>query len=130
MTDHPDIRDIRNILSQRRDIYLHARNATAPDGTPPILGVQLRRAIETEVRGADSYHPFNYKGWLYYGQAFAINRPNRGKLTKDQTEWAEDFKAMGGVYVAAKDMRDVLVALGKEPAEMQEYLDRAPMKRF
>lgn len=127
--DHPDIKEIRAILSDRRDILLHAR-PPGGDGMAPILGTHLRRCVETEVRAPDSYNPYNYKGWKYYGQTFAIDRPSRGKLSDAQAEWRQEFEAVGGQYIAAKDINDVLRALGKEPDDVAEYLARAPMKRF
>ena len=58
---------ILKALKSRKDIWLD--DATSGhDGAPKIRGVQLKRAKETEVRGADGYHPFTYTGWLYYGQ--------------------------------------------------------------
>lgn len=127
-TDHPDIKEIRAILSDRADIFLHPR--ISGDGVPPIIGTHLRRCVETEVRAPDSYNPYNYKGWKYYGQSFAIDRPSRGKLSEAQAEWKQAFEDVGGLYIAAKDINDVTRALGKEPDDVAEYLARAPMKRF
>lgn len=130
MTEHPDIKEIRTLLADRQDVMLLPRLAVVPPGAPSILGVHLRRCVETEVRAPDSYNPYNYKGWKYYGQSFAIDRPSRGKLTEDQQEWRKAFEAVGGLYIAAKDINDVTRALGKEPDDVAEYLARAPMKRF
>lgn len=130
MTDHRDISAIRSELKARRDIMLFDRNDEGDLGAAPITGLQLRRVTETEVRGADSYHPFNYKGWKYFGQAFAIERPIRGRITKPQSEWKAAFENVGGVYIEAVNFDDVLKALGSEPPDVKDYLARAPMRRF
>lgn len=126
--EHRDIADIRTALLKRRDIGLFP--AERDDGVPPIIGTQLRRVTETEVRGPDSYHPFTYRGWKYYGQSFAVDRAVRGKLNKEQLAWKADFELLGGVYVTAADMRDVITALGNEPDDVIDYLGRKPMKPF
>jgi hypothetical protein len=77
------------------------------------------------VRGADSYHPFTYTGWLYYGQAFAIETEftrSKNPLSHDQLDWMNDFAKAGGQYIEARTMDDVRDALGREePQPWKEY---------
>lgn len=129
--EHRDIADIRAALGKRRDIYLFPRASTPPDGTAPIIGFQLRRVIETEVRAPDSYNPFTYRGYLYYSQAFAVDKmPKAGGPSKDQSRWAVPFTDCGGIYIAARDMRDVIEALGNEPEDVENYLNRIKLRQF
>lgn len=124
MTEHRDLKDIRGTLAARRDVYLFP----ASDGA--LTGFQIRRTVETYVKGADTYHPFQYKGWLYYGQAFAIDRVSRKAPTDEQEEFRVGFEAVGGVHTYAKDMREVLELLGDEPPNVEEYLNRTPMRHY
>jgi len=124
MTEHRDIKDIRSALAKRADIYLFP----ADDG--PLIGFQLRRASESYVKGADTYHPFQYKGWMYYGQVFAIDRVTKKKPTAEQERFREEFEEKGGKHTYAKDMRDVINLLGHEPENVGEYLDRTPMRLY
>ena len=77
------------------------------------------------MRGADSYHPFTYTGWLYYGQAFAIETEftrSKNPLSPDQLDWLNDFAKAGGQYIEARTMDDVRDALGREePQPWKEY---------
>ena len=126
MSQHRDIKDIRDALSERRDIYLFP----ATDG--PLLGVHLRRGSESYVKGADTYHPFQYKGWLYYGQAFAIDRVSgaKKKPTDEQEEFREAFERCGGIHAYAKNVNDAIDLLGEEPENVAEYINRTPMRMF
>lgn len=115
---------ILKALRARPDIWLD--NATLDfEGAPAIRGVQLRRVIETETRGKDSYHPFQYTGWMYYGQAFAIEtdiRKGERPLTKEQLRWRDTYSPSGGWYIEARLMHDVTDVLGKaEPQPWAEY---------
>jgi hypothetical protein len=111
-------------LRGRKDIWLDEA-ISGHKGAPAIRGVQLKRARETEVRGADGYHPFTYTGWLYYGQAFAIETEftrSKNPLSPDQLDWLDKFTKVGGQYIEARTMQDVDDALGKtEPQPWSEY---------
>ena len=115
---------ILKALKARKDIWLD-NSIAAHLGAPSIRGVQLKRARETEVRGADGYHPFTYTGWLYYGQAFAIETEftrNRNPLSPDQLDWLDHFAKAGGQYIEARSMEDIDDALGKtEPQPWAEF---------
>ena len=115
---------ILKALKARKDIWLDDA-ISGHSGAPAIRGVQLRRAKETEVRGADGYHPFTYNGWLYYGQAFAIETEftrSKNPLSSDQLDWLYNFDKVGGKYIEARSMQDVEDALGKsEPQPWSEY---------
>ena len=94
MTEHRDLKDIRSALTKRRDIYLFP---ASDDG--PLTGFQLRRASESYVKGADTYHPFQYKGYIFYGQAFAIDRVVGKKPTAGQETYRLDFEDHGGLFM-------------------------------
>ena len=118
---------IHKAFLHRPDIWFD--NAISPnDGCPEIRGVRLRRVKETEVRGADSYHPFTYSGWYYFGQAFAVETEmikGRNPLSKSQLEWRGNFEAAGGLYIEAWNLDDVYEALGKtKPDPWSEYETR------
>ena len=118
---------ILKALRARPDIWLD--NAVLEfEGAPSIRGIQLRRVIETETRGKDSYHPFQYTGWMYYGQAFAIEtdiRKGERPLTKEQLRWRDLFVTSGGLYITATNMHHVTDELGKtEPQPWSEYARR------
>lgn len=130
MTERRDISAIRSELKARRDIMLFDKNPDGHPGAAALTGTQIRRVKETEIRGAESYHPLNYVGWKYFGQAFAIERPIRGKLTKPQSNWKASFENVGGVYIEAESIDDVMKVLGPEPPDVTDYLARAPLKRF
>jgi|GEM_PF-2850504 len=115
-------------LKGRRDIWLDNVSDEAVEcGSPAIRGIQLRRAKESETRGADGYHPYHYVGWLYYGQAFAIEtefRNSKNPLTQVQLDWMDDFSAKGGLYIEARNVDDALAkgALGRsEPQPWNDY---------
>lgn len=118
---------ILKALKSRKDIWLDESISTH-NGAPKIRGVQLKRAKETEVRGADGYHPYHYIGWLYYGQSFAIETEfskTKNPLSPDQLDWLDKFTRVGGQYIEARTMQDVDDALGKaEPQPWGEYEDR------
>lgn len=111
-------------LRCRKDIWLDD-STSKHEGAPSIRGVQLKRAKETEVRGPDSYHPFTYTGWLYYGQAFAIETnfsKSKHPLSRDQLDWLDEFSKVGGLYIEARTIQDVDDALGKaEPQPWKDY---------
>ena len=113
-------------LGSRRDIWLsNTVDVYADDGSPTLQGVQLRRLQEREVRGADSYHPYTYVGWKYYGQSFAIETEmvkSRSPLDKDQLRWRGDYEAAGGLYIEAWSLENVFEELGRqEPKPWSEY---------
>lgn len=129
MTDHPEIAAIRRKLDGRKDIKLDPRNPSPPKGAPPLTGVQIRRTRETHTLGADSFHPHTYVGWLYYGQAFAVDRKQgRGesrKFTAAQKAWKEDFEAVGGVYLEPHEVELAYPdGLGTEPKDIDSHLSR------
>lgn len=118
--------EIIKALSAREDVWLD--DAAAPDGSPDIRGVQLRRFKESSVVGPDSYHPFQRLEWVYVGQSFAIEtelKKGAKPLNLQQLQWRDDFEAVGGLYIEAHTMADVVDALGvKEPQPWAEFLDR------
>jgi len=119
--------DINSHLNRREDIWVD--DSVSPDlGCPAIRGIKLKRIQETEVRGPDSYHPYEFKGWKYYGLAFAIETDiafSRTPFTKDQMKWRDDFEVCGGVYIEARNIANVFEVLGKSrPEPWDEYLDR------
>lgn len=118
--------EILKALSLRKDIWLD--DAAAPDGSPEIRGVQLKRVKESSVVGGDGYHPFNRVEYVYFGAAFAIEtefQKSKNPLTKSQTAWRDSFENVAGLYIEARSIADVTDALGeKEPQPWFEYESR------
>lgn len=119
---------ILKALKDRKDIWLD-NSIAAHLGAPSIRGVQLKRFQEREIRGAESYHPFEFKGWRFFGQAFAIETEftrSRNPLSSDQLDWLDKFTMVGGQYIEARSMEDVYEALGKsEPQPWDQYVSRS-----
>lgn len=118
--------EIIRSLRGRRDVWLD--ESVGGTGCPDIRGNILKRVIETEIRGRDSYHPFNYSGYFYYGQSFAIEvelRKGEKPLTKEQLAWRVDYERAGGLYIEARTMEDVWDVLGRqEPQPWLQYEQR------
>lgn len=118
--------EILKHLSARKDIWLD--DAAAPDGSPEIRGVQLRRLKETSVVGGDGYHPFNKIEWVYVGQSFAIEtefQKSKNPLSKAQLAWRDAFENVAGLYIEARSLDDVTEVLGsKEPQPWKEFQER------
>lgn len=58
--------------------------------------------------------------WHYYGQAVAIEtKALKGTQRQAQEDWQAAFERVGGVYILARSVEDVLDALGPEP-ELEE----------
>tara|TARA_R110000868_G_scaffold95522_8_gene262679 strand:+ start:218 stop:616 length:399 start_codon:yes stop_codon:yes gene_type:complete len=115
-------------LRSRKDIWLDEAISNHK-GAPAIRGVQLKRFQEREIRGAESYHPFEFKGWRFFGQAFAIETEftrSKNPLSPDQLDWLDKFTKAGGQYIEARSMEDVYEALGKsEPQPWDQYVSRS-----
>ena len=115
---------IVRMLKVRKDIWLDDAVSQDP-GAPRIRGIKLKRVKETEVRGPESYHPFTYTGWLYYGQSFAIETDfskSKNPLSNDQLDWMDKFARVAGQYIEVRSLQDVDDALGKEePQPWSEY---------
>ena len=93
-----------------------AKVRSAPTGFPDLIGTQLRRVYARKVTAPESgfmRHERDY--WLEYGQSVAIEtKAPRGVLSDAQKNWRAAFEAMGGVYVLAREVDDVMEALGYE----------------
>lgn len=119
---------ITDVLMKRRDITLDD-GVSLDDGAPLIRGTQLKRARETEVRGPETYHPFTYVGWIYYGQSFAVEtnyKTDGDPLSKAQRDWRNAFEGAGGQYFMAQTLDEVYEELGDaHPEPWGEYLSRS-----
>lgn len=119
---------ILEFLAKREDIWLD--EGVRRTEAPTIVGIQLKRVKETEVRGPESYHPFNYVGWKYYGQSFAIelnfSKHSKPILSPEQEEWRDEFEGHGGIYIMPRAMSDIYEHLGTHcPQPWDEYLERS-----
>jgi len=122
--------DIRLAIGARPDVLIARINTgvyaapgqpgtrvrSAPNGFPDIIGTQLqriktRRTVETNF---SLYEGPEY--WHTYGQAIAIEtKTTRGRMSEQQAAWRAAFERVGGIYVLARDVRDVLDVLGPVP---------------
>tara|TARA_R110000751_G_scaffold18476_5_gene56214 strand:- start:7690 stop:8079 length:390 start_codon:yes stop_codon:yes gene_type:complete len=110
--------EILNFISERPDISISAVMGDSDD--PQFVGTRLMRFQETELRAPDSYNPFQYTGWKYYGQAFCL-----GSVVTDTNEkgvWVESFEEAGGKYVEVESMYDIYEVFGEGlPGPWDEY---------
>lgn len=54
--------------------------------------------------------------WHYYGQAIAIEtKSKRGVISQEQDDWRVAFTDVGGKYLLARSVEEVLVFLGLVP---------------
>lgn len=111
-----------DVMAQRintgvfRAMYSDHVVRSAQNGTPDILGTQLRCITRVAIVGEDRFQPFEKKNLFVYGQAFAIEtKTDRGKLSDAQKKWRDAFETVGGLYIVARTEADVLKALGREP---------------
>lgn len=95
----------------------NARVRSAPDGFPDLIGTQLRRIqARKTVEGGFMRHDKDY--WQYYGQAIAIEtKAPKGTLSEAQENWRAAFERVGGVYIVARSVDDVLHELGYDVPE-------------
>lgn len=122
--------DVRIAIGSRRDIFawrcntgvfapLHGKKnrviRSAPNGTPDIIGSQLQHLVATDIVQPNSFQPLERKYHYVYGQAFAIETKTlRGKQRPEQIAWQKAFEASGGLYILARDVEDVIAALGED----------------
>jgi hypothetical protein len=121
----PLMGQVREHLNQRRDVRILADG----DGTtgPRIVGVQLKRTWRKQIHNPNSMSPHEREYWEYYGQAFLIEEALLNKhfeLDPEQVLLQEDMGEVGTVVVMATKFQDVLEAMGREPDDVQDYLDR------
>lgn len=100
------------------------RIRSAPDGFPDAIGTHLRRIItrRTVETNFSRYEGPEY--WAVYGQAVAIEtKTTRGRLSEAQHAWSLAFRKVGGIYIIARAVEDVLNVLGPVGID-EEWLRR------
>lgn len=118
--------DIRLAVGARSDFLLTRINTgvfqvqggkvrSAPNGFPDMIGTQHRRVLE-HIRVETNFSLHEKQEWHAYGQAIAIETKTvKGRMSDAQKAWRAQFEKVGGIYVLARDVRDVLEVLGPEP---------------
>lgn len=98
------------------DVGKGAKVRSAPNGFPDLIGtlrcrIKTRRVVESNF---SLYEGPEY--WHEYGQAVAIEtKAPKGRLSEAQIAWGKQFEKVGGVYILARSVEDVLTALGPVP---------------
>jgi len=93
---------------------------SAPNGTPDLICCwrrETRASREFNPSGqAFTPHTKNYQ--LVYGQFLAIETKSKdGRLSEDQKNFKASFEEVGGIYVVARSVDDVLTALQADPSD-------------
>lgn len=103
------------------------RIRSAPTGFPDLIGTQLRRVLEHH-RIENNFSLYEEDRWHYYGQAIAIEtKAVKGRLSDEQIGFRRQFEDVGGLYITAYSLQDVLDELGECPAwAHQRPLERKP----
>lgn len=118
----PDIMAFRVNTGVFRPLHGDQKRAirSAPNGTPDLIGTQLCRIKAFHVVNEHSFQPHRKEYHFVYGQAFAIEtKTAKGAQRKAQEDWQTAFERVGGLYILARSVDDVIEALG--PAD--ETLD-------
>lgn len=93
------------------------RVRSAPTGFPDIIGVQRREVEAVKQVSQSVFNPVEQRGKLVYGQAVAIEvKAVGGNQTVEQAAFEQAWTAMGGIYILARSVEDVLSVLGADSA--------------
>lgn len=139
LAETPWLADVRVGLGARPDIYLWRQHAglfipypaapgqpptqVAPDGTADIVGIQIRRVKQPNLRliqavNPDSMQPSEREVDYFYGAGFMIEtKSSRGTQNLAQRRVESIWRAMGGDYILAPaaDWKPIHAVLGAEP---------------
>lgn len=123
--------NIRLALGLRDDIFMFRVNVgvfkplhgnqdrairSAPDGTPDLLGVLLRKLDVPGIRYLKDDEPPIAINVSSFGQAFAIEvKAAKGKQRDVQMRWEEAWVKRGGIYILARSIEDVYDGLDITP---------------
>lgn len=89
---------------------------SAPTGTPDILGIQRRTVERRTVTNPGGFNPVERLGQHTYGQAIAIEtKSTTGTQQREQADFQTAWESMGGIYILARSVDDVLAVLGPDP---------------
>lgn len=95
------------------------RIRSAPDGFPDAIGTQIRRVKVRKVVESN-FSRYESDEWHVYGQAIAVETKSlRGPQREAQIAWQAAFERVGGIYILARSVEDVLTVLGAEPELME-----------
>lgn len=121
----PLMEQIHDHIAKRRDCRIIA----VGDGTigSRIVGVQLKRTWRKHIYNPDSFSPHEREYWEYYGQAFIIEEASLNKhfeLDPAQLLLQADMEEVATIVVLATKFDEMIEALGREPNNVEEYLER------
>jgi len=120
------LNQIRLAIGSRRDVmilristgvYRSGKHTirSAPSGTADILGVHRRTILAKETINPLGFSPHEREYLMTYGQAIAIEvKSPTGTQSKEQVAFEKSWVAMGGTYIVARSVNDVLAVLGPE----------------
>lgn len=97
-----------------------SRIRSAPNGFPDLIGTQLRRVLE-HYKNEHTFGAFEQDRWHAYGQTIAIETKSKdGELSDEQRLFRQALEAVGGIYVLARSVDDMLAVLGPVPEWVME----------
>lgn len=127
-TEAPLLADIRLEIGLRPDVMACRVNAgvfkplhgnqnrgirSAPNGFPDLLVVQARTVGVPETINAGGFQPLERTVSRTFGQAIAVETKSaRGTQRKAQVQFQAAWEAVGGIYILARSVQDVLDILG------------------
>lgn len=86
-------------------------------GAADILGCLLRRVKAMTVINPDGFNPLERQDWHFYGQMVCIETKSRtGRQRTGQVNFQHAVESVGGIYILARTVEDVLSVLGPEPS--------------
>jgi hypothetical protein len=135
--ESPLLADVRLAIGTRRDILAERINTgvfrplhgdqkrvirSAPNGFPDINVTQLRRIETRQIIQPNSFQPHERFVWHYYGQRIGIETKSAtGAQREAQQDYQRALEAVGGIYILARSVEDVLRVIGPEPDWLPEY---------
>jgi hypothetical protein len=127
-TEAPLLADIRLAIGLRTDVMACRVNAgvfkplhgnqnrgirSAPNGFPDLLVVQSRTVPVKETVNPDGFQPLERHVPMTFGQAIAVETKSaRGTQRKAQVQFQAAWEAVGGTYILARSVQDVLDVIG------------------
>jgi|GEM_PF-985070 len=129
-TEAPLLADVRLALGLREDIMVCRVNTgvfkplhgdqtrairSAPNGFPDLVAVWRRHAEVRTTINPGGFQPLERIEPVTFGQALAIEtKSSKGTQRKAQENFQAAWEAVGGIYILARSVEDVLAVVGRE----------------
>lgn len=124
-----DFRALRINVGLYRAPHSDHRVRSAPTGTADLLGIWKRKLLIKRTINPDGFNPVVREDLQDIGQFIAIETKfgRDGRLSKEQEAFRDMVLNLGGIYIEARSVADVLDILGPDPAAEEE--EPPPPKR-